>query len=102
MKAPETHQERYYAVWAAVGEVVLAILTCGAVKLIGKRLEYIAEGSWLPGMGDVRVIAGLTNRSPRTLEGSATKNPRQKYHAGRTVLYRLSDFAIPAKKGGGE
>lgn len=102
MKAPETHQERYYAVWAAVGEVVLAILTSAAAKLIGKRLGYIAEGSWLPGMGDIRIIAGLTNCSPRTLESNLTKCPRKKYRTGRAALYRLNDFAIPVKKGGNE
>jgi len=56
-------------------------------------LGHIAEGSWLPGMGDVRTISGLTNRSPRTIEDSVIKSPRRKYHVGRTVLYRLDDFA---------
>jgi len=89
-------QDRFYSAWASVGELIVLILTCAAAKMIGKRLSLLAEGGWLPGQGDARTIAALTNRPESSIAEVTSNTPRHKYHAGRQVFYRLSDFAIPA------
>lgn len=97
-----SNQDRYFATWAAVGEVVLvllgfavSILSSAAAATVAKRLTLLAEGGWLPGMGDARTIAGLTNHSDRTIEDVASDSPRRKHRVGRKVFYRLSEFAQP-------
>lgn len=91
-----TNQDRYYAAWATVGEVVAMILTCAAAKLIGQRIALLAEGGWLPGKADCRTLAALTNRPESSINEITSGNSRHKYHVGRQVFYRLEDFAQPA------
>lgn len=72
MSKPETHQERYYAVWAAVGDVVLAVLTSDAANLIGKRLSLLASSAFIPssGYGNVSALAfclGMTQKGASDL-----------------------------------
>lgn len=89
-------QERFYSAWAAVGELVVLILTCAAARLIGKRIEMFAESGWLPGMGDARTLAALTNRPESSIAEVTSAAPRHKYRVGRQVFYRLSEFATAA------
>ena len=96
MSVPEqTPGDRCYTAWAIVGELVVAILTSVAAKAIGARIAMLAEGGWLPGMGDVRTIGALTGRSFRSLEDVACDKPRPKFKVGRQTFYRLDSFATP-------
>ncbi len=54
----------------------------------------LAEGGWLPGMGDARTIGALTNR-PESIVGA---KPRPKFHVGRQPFYRLDRFALANTK----
>lgn len=95
-KKPEpTPQDRYYLAWATVGEIIAAILTCAAMKILGQRLNQLAEGGWLPGKGDVNTVAALTNRPVRSIERIVGNGSRLKQHVGRQTFYDLDSFALP-------
>lgn len=92
MSNSESHADRCYIVWTAVGELVLAILSSSAAKLIGKRLGSIAAGAWMPGYGDVRTLGGLANLDHRSVEQLVANNKRKKFRLGRRVYYKLDSF----------
>lgn len=91
--SPLTPQDRFYTAWATVGELIAMLLTCATAKLLGKRLGLLAEGGWLPGIGDNKTIAALTNKSDRTIDEIVSKQPRPKLKVGNTPFFHLSDFA---------
>lgn len=86
-------QDRFYAAWADVGELIVLLLTCAAAKMIGRRIEMFAEAGWLPGMGDTRAVAALTNRPESSIASVVGDKPRPKFHVGRQPFFNLRDFA---------
>lgn len=76
-------------------EWIAAVLTSSMMTTILRRLGLLAEGGWLPGQGDPRTIAALTNKSDRTIEEIVSDNPRDKFRVGNSPYFRLSDFAVP-------
>ena len=94
--------DRYYTAWAIVGELLASILLSAAAKTIGVRLATLAEGGWLPGMGDARMIGALTGRPTSSINDVAGTTPRPKFKVGRQTFYRLDGFAqddtTPRKK----
>ena len=87
------NQDRFYSAWADVGELVVLLLTCAAAKMIGRRIEMFAEAGWLPGMGDTRAVAALTNRPESSIASVVGDKPRPKFHVGRQPFFNLRDFA---------
>ncbi len=106
---PLSHQDRYFKVWADIGEVIFAFISGEIFCQFATRIGLLIQGAWLPGVGDVKTIAALTNKSDRTIEDFVSDNPRTKYKVGRQVYYRLDEIATiaansaedaPAKRSG--
>jgi len=90
----EQEQLRYYRTYADIGEWILAIITCQIFVTFAQRVALLAQGAWLPGMGDAKTIAAVTNKADSTIEGYLSHNPRTKRHFGRQVYYAFADLAI--------
>ncbi len=95
-KPEQSPSDRCFTAWAIVGELVAGILLSTAAKTIGARLSILAEAGWLPGLGDARTVAALTNRPESSINSIVGKNLRPKFQVGRQPFYRLNDFAIPS------
>lgn len=90
----EQQQLRYYRVYADIGEWILAIVTCQIFVTFAQRVSLLVQGAWLPGMGDAKTIAAVTNKQDSTIAGYLSHNPRTKRHFGRQVYYAFADLAI--------
>lgn len=93
-KPEQSPSDRCFTAWAIVGELVAGILLSTAAKTIGARLSILAEAGWLPGLGDARAVAALTNRPESSISSIVADKPRPKFQVGRQPFYRLSDFAV--------
>ena len=85
--------DRYYTAWAIVGELIAAAMTSGPAKVLGKRLALLFSAGWLPGKGDARFIAAMTNRPECSIDDINSAEPRTKHKVGRQVFYHLAGYA---------
>lgn len=76
-------------------EFFAALVTSAMMTAVLRRLGLLAEGGWLPGMGDTKTVAALTNKPERTVAELVGDNPRQKFRVGKHPYYRLAEFALP-------
>lgn len=90
----DQHQLRYYRAHADIAEWILAIITGQIFAIFAQRVALLVQGAWLPGMGDAKTIAAVTNKADSTIEGYLSHNPRTKRHFGRQVYYAFADLAI--------
>jgi hypothetical protein len=86
-------EQRKQLALVTILEWIANVLTSPMMTTIMKRLGLLAEGGWLPGMGDIHTLAAFTNRPVGSLERIVGKGARQKQHVGRQAFYDLSDFA---------
>lgn len=87
-----------FAVWADVGRLVLAAAGSKTGKKIAERVGNLADGVILPGTGiaDINTIAALTGLSRRAVQERVAG--LEQLGNGRSVLYRVADFAKPKRK----
>lgn len=76
----------------------VTIVESDAMRVLETRICLLVSGGWLPGKGDVRTIAALTNRPADSIEDLANDCCREKTKVGRQAFYSLADFAKPAEK----
>ncbi len=79
-------------------EAIVAAIQSSPAKTIARRLGLLAEGGWLPGMGDYQTLAALTNKSDRTIEEIVSDNPRPKYRIGKHPYFSFDEFAKPDQR----
>jgi len=73
---------------------VVRILESSSMKTLESRISLLVCGGWLPGLGDARTVAALTNRPESSISSVVGDKPRPKYHVGRQPFYKLQDFAV--------
>lgn len=77
---------------------VVSIIESQSMRKLEDRVSILVSGGWLPGHGDAKTIAALTNRPIDSIEDISADFPRPKYKVGRQTFYRLCDFAKSAEK----
>lgn len=97
----ESNQDRYFATWAAVGEIVLILLTGLHAALnsplaatIGRRLGLLARASFVPdsGAGNNAANAFMLNMTPESFKHLASRRGTPKTKPGDENLYRFADI----------
>lgn len=88
----DQQRERFYRVYSDIGEYILLVITGAIFLKLCRRMSLLLDGAWLPGLGDCKVIAALTDKSDRSIEDFVSDNPKTKYRFGKQVYYRFSDI----------
>lgn len=94
-----SHQERFYAVYADIGEIILLFITGEAFRHVAHRVGRILQGAWLPSSGTASgpVLEGLLNKSEDTITKMAKRISAPIYRPGDTNMFRFEDFSVRAQ-----
>ncbi len=93
-----SHQDRFYKVYADIGEIILRILTGKAFLSLGKRMSLLIQGAWLPSAGHVsiRMLATLLNRSESAVRRTLNRLSAPVATIGSEGLYDVKTLAVLA------
>ena len=85
-------QDRFYAAWAAVGEIVLAVLTNPAVLDIAYRISLLSRAVFLPtcGSGNTAAVAFLMNMKEGSARNFAIRRRMPVQKPGEERIYEFS------------
>ena len=95
-KQPNTdNQDRFYKVYADIGEIILAFISGEFFLRFASRLRLALSGRLLPDTGTVNVpvLAALLDKSEITVETMATRVNATVYRPGNENMFRCADFA---------
>lgn len=95
------NQERFYKVYADIGEIILNFMTGEFFLHFASRIGRIVQGSWLPssGLGSSHVVAGLLDIQESTVKGLVKRHSVPIYRPSDGNMFKLEDLAVRA---GGE
>lgn len=70
---------------------LVEIVESKSMRIFESRVSLIVQGAWLPGMGDYKLVAGLTNKPEATVERLA--KTRHRFKLGATPFLALDKIA---------
>ena len=96
------NQDRFYRVYADIGEIILDFLTGQFFLHLASRVRLALSGRWLPDSGTVNVpiLAALLDKSEITVETMAARVNATVYRPGNENMFRCADFAKAQKTSG--
>jgi hypothetical protein len=88
------HEQRFYKVYADIGEFILAVITGDLFCHFAARVCRLIQGQWLPdsGAADLSVLTALLDKSESTVRQMARRINAPLYKPGDTNMYRFADF----------
>lgn len=103
-KCEKSEQERFYKVYADIGEIILRFLTGEAFLSLAERLSLVLHGAWLPvsGHASIRVLAALLNRSESAIRRTVGRLNVPVATIGSEGLYDVKTIAVLAAAAGSD
>lgn len=81
---------------------VVSLIESPTMRVVETRISNVLCSGWLPGKGDAKLIAALTNRPESSIAEIVGNTPRPKFQVGRQAFYSIEDFAIPKEMSTGK
>lgn len=88
-------QERFYRVYADIGELLLAIMTGAAFLALSRRLSLLCHGIWIPSSGtcDTHAAAAMLDLSEQRMDIQLRERHVPRAKPGQRTLVRVADLA---------
>lgn len=88
------NQERFYKVYADIGEIILQVITGECVAILCRRLNTLICGAWLPTQGyySIRTLAALFNRSEDAIRRMLKRVKAKPVNGDAEGLYNATEL----------